>query len=270
MWWKSAVNRSFFLCLAAFRTRPSACDTRSRHCVRNVRCWLAFSLASALRSTASAAGRPVFVRRLHRYYNGVRLLTPMHHRLGLLAFPMRASRLFSLWPDMRSLRSGAFLSKVMWPSTPAERQHLALLSVPHMLTSHGYEKSRPPRFLSISWLDPTPHQIFALAVTDDYATLVTGRHATASAEIAMRISAESECEPVFFITVARWFSTACGPSLGRRSVVAGRPGFSPAVGVPRACRGIARPSGRSCLRRDDRTCTCAVPAVQQGAYRGRI
>src|SRR3974390_2552172 len=30
-----------------------------------------------------------FVRRLHRYYGGVRLLVPVHHRLRLLAFPMR-------------------------------------------------------------------------------------------------------------------------------------------------------------------------------------
>src|SRR5437764_14851061 len=30
------------------------------------------------------------VRRLHRYYGGVRLLGSVHHRLRLLAFPMRA------------------------------------------------------------------------------------------------------------------------------------------------------------------------------------
>src|SRR5215471_7198728 len=30
-----------------------------------------------------------FVRRLHRYYGGVRLLVSVHHRLRLLAFPMR-------------------------------------------------------------------------------------------------------------------------------------------------------------------------------------
>jgi len=44
--------------LAAFRTRSGVCDTLSRHCVRHVRHRFAFSLASALRSTASAAGRP--------------------------------------------------------------------------------------------------------------------------------------------------------------------------------------------------------------------
>src|SRR5262249_1138570 len=30
-----------------------------------------------------------FVRRLLSYYDGVRLLVPVHHRLRLLAFPMR-------------------------------------------------------------------------------------------------------------------------------------------------------------------------------------
>ena len=57
-WWKSAVNLSFFRCLAAPRTRSSAWDTLSRSCARRVRCWPAFPSAPALRSTGSAAGRP--------------------------------------------------------------------------------------------------------------------------------------------------------------------------------------------------------------------
>src|SRR5262245_44132425 len=36
------------------------------------------------------SGRTRLVRRLHSYYGGVRLLTLVHHRLRLLAFPMRA------------------------------------------------------------------------------------------------------------------------------------------------------------------------------------
>src|SRR5215468_12724651 len=42
MWCRSAVSFSSFLSLAAFRTRSSACDTRSRPCVRCVLCSLAF------------------------------------------------------------------------------------------------------------------------------------------------------------------------------------------------------------------------------------
>src|SRR5262244_3340442 len=55
MWCRSAVSFSSFLSLAAFRTRSSACDTRSRPWVRCVLCSLAFPLAPALCSTNSAA-----------------------------------------------------------------------------------------------------------------------------------------------------------------------------------------------------------------------
>src|SRR5215471_10379094 len=54
MWWKSAVNRYFFLSLATFRMRSSACDTLTRLCARHVLCWSAFPLVSALGSTGSA------------------------------------------------------------------------------------------------------------------------------------------------------------------------------------------------------------------------
>src|ERR1700737_126807 len=53
-WCKSDVNRSFFLCLAACRTRSSACDTLARSCARRVLCWSAFPLVSVLGSTGSA------------------------------------------------------------------------------------------------------------------------------------------------------------------------------------------------------------------------
>src|SRR6476469_8611432 len=56
MWWKSAVNFSFFLSFATFRMRSSACDTLSRLCVRYVLCCSAFRLVPALGSTSSAAG----------------------------------------------------------------------------------------------------------------------------------------------------------------------------------------------------------------------
>src|SRR6516165_8798397 len=58
MWWRSEVNCSFFLCLAAFRTRPNAWVTRARLCVRCVLCWSAFPLVPGLGSANSAAGRP--------------------------------------------------------------------------------------------------------------------------------------------------------------------------------------------------------------------
>src|SRR6478736_3945879 len=57
-WWRSAVNRSFFLSLAACRTRSSAWDTLARFCARRVLCWPAFPSAPALGSTGSAADCP--------------------------------------------------------------------------------------------------------------------------------------------------------------------------------------------------------------------
>src|SRR5437588_6040749 len=55
MWWKSAVNFSFFLSFATFRMRSSACDTLVQLCVRHVLCRSAFPLVPALCSTDSAA-----------------------------------------------------------------------------------------------------------------------------------------------------------------------------------------------------------------------
>jgi hypothetical protein len=61
-WWKSAVNFSFLLCLAACRMRSSACDALPRSCARRVLCWPAFPLVSALGSPGSAAdGSALFV-----------------------------------------------------------------------------------------------------------------------------------------------------------------------------------------------------------------
>ena len=53
-WWKSVVNLSFFRCLAACRTRLSACVTRARFCARCVLCSSVFLLVPALGSTGSA------------------------------------------------------------------------------------------------------------------------------------------------------------------------------------------------------------------------
>src|SRR5205823_2337639 len=69
------------------------------------------------------------VRQLHSYYGGVRLLVPVHHRLRLLAFPMRTVPLTQHLTARHETRdlpaSDAIPLHVMWPSTPAGRQHLA-------------------------------------------------------------------------------------------------------------------------------------------------
>ena len=55
IWWRSEVSFSFFFCLAACRTRLSACDTLTRFRARRVLCWSAFLLVPVLGSTGSAA-----------------------------------------------------------------------------------------------------------------------------------------------------------------------------------------------------------------------
>jgi hypothetical protein len=75
--------------VAACRMRSSACDTH----------FPVLSPARALLARIPLGPRPWLhqlrsgwhrlVRRLHSYYGGVRLPAPVHHRLRLLAFPMR-------------------------------------------------------------------------------------------------------------------------------------------------------------------------------------
>src|SRR5215472_7040359 len=57
--------------------------------------------------------------------------------------------------------SDAILLHVMWPLTPAGRQHLAL-TVPHMLPSSN-RKPSAPAMSDLSWLNPTPHAIAVYA-----------------------------------------------------------------------------------------------------------
>src|SRR5215470_1102699 len=86
---------------------------------------------------------------------------PVHHRLRFLTFPMRASRLCSLWPDMRPLRfrrvpfgrDGAFDPG----GATASR-----MAMPHMLPSTGSERLGL-RNVTSSWLNPPPHPITVYA-----------------------------------------------------------------------------------------------------------
>jgi hypothetical protein len=54
-----------------------------------------------------------FVRRL-QYYEGARLLVSLHHRLRLLAFPMRTVVLSTSQPDTRSPSFRCDPLHVMW------------------------------------------------------------------------------------------------------------------------------------------------------------
>src|SRR5215468_1947988 len=97
-WWRSEVNRSFFLSFAACRMRANACDTLSQSCAWRVliplgpRPWLHRLRSGLLR----------VVRRLHSYYSGVRPPASVRHRLRLLTFPMRTRAEHCPWPDAGS------------------------------------------------------------------------------------------------------------------------------------------------------------------------
>jgi hypothetical protein len=125
MWWESAVNRSFFLCLATCRMRSNACGTRSRSCARRVLCWPAFPLVSVLRTTGSAAdGSALFVG-----FNATTAESDVP-RPCIIGYGSSPSRYGPPWcghaGQTRDLPgSDAILLRVMWSLTPTGRQCLA-------------------------------------------------------------------------------------------------------------------------------------------------
>src|SRR5262250_3091086 len=86
---------------------------------------------------------------------------PVHHRLRLLTFPMRTSRLCSLWPDMRSLRFRRvpFGRDVAFDPGGATASRVA---IPHILPSTVPSVSASATFF-LSWLNPPPHPITVYA-----------------------------------------------------------------------------------------------------------
>src|ERR1700730_12586641 len=86
---------------------------------------------------------------------------PVHHRLRFLTFPMRASRLCSLWPDMRPLRFRRvpFGRDVAFDPGGATASRIA---IPHMLPSTVPSVSASAKLL-LSCLNPPPHPITVYA-----------------------------------------------------------------------------------------------------------
>src|SRR6476620_1756147 len=86
---------------------------------------------------------------------------PVHHRLRFLTFPMRTSRLCSLWPDMRPLRFRRvpFGRDVAFDPDGATASRIAM---PHMLPSTVPSVSASAKLL-LSWLNPPPHPITVYA-----------------------------------------------------------------------------------------------------------
>ena len=105
--------------------RSSVCVTPARHCVRSVLCQFAFPLASALRSTNSAADHSALFVDFTATMASSDFPRPCI--IGFGSSPSRcgppASSGDGQTRDLPS--SDAILLCVMWPSTPAGRQCLA-------------------------------------------------------------------------------------------------------------------------------------------------
>src|SRR4029078_5372413 len=171
MWWKSAVNLSFFLSLATCRMRSSACDTLARLCVRYVLCWSAFPLVPALRSTGSAAFRFAAARSgaggstLFAGFTATMARSDFSGSciIGYGSSPSRCG------PDtpapLRSnprpprFRCDPFARDVAFDPGRASAPRM---SVPHMLPS-SEGKPSAPALSDLSWLNPTSHAIAVYA-----------------------------------------------------------------------------------------------------------
>ena len=118
-----------------------AASTRRRYLGRN--------------STPNKAGRPA-AEAVER-----RAEAKVHHRPRFLTFPMRTSRLCSLWPDMRPLRFRRvpFGRDVAFDPGEATASRIAM---PHMLPSTVPSVSASAKLL-LSWLNPPPHPITVYA-----------------------------------------------------------------------------------------------------------
>ena len=120
------MNRSFPSSLAAVRTRSSPEDTLTRLGVRRVLARPVFSSVPSLGSTGSGFGRPTPFAGFPATMEGSDVLTPVHHRLRLITFPMW-TRARPLWPDARSPGSRAGSVRTCWGLRPRRAgQALAL------------------------------------------------------------------------------------------------------------------------------------------------
>src|ERR1700737_3412661 len=164
---------------------------------------------------------------------------PVHHRLRFLTFPMRTSRLCSLWPDMRPLRFRRvpFGRDVAFDPGGATASRIAM---PHMLPSTVPSVSASAKFF-LSWLNPTPHPITVYASHPPSPT--TAQHSLPGGALPpYRGRSFTETRQLRLTHRNRKFESI---SLQRRVRSEPRSGRSQAatLGVPRGLSPI-RPSGR--------------------------
>ena len=117
---------------------------------------------------------PGFVRRLPSYYSGVRPLTIVHHRLRLLAFPMRttATRVLSPWSTVRSPGSRTKSVCTCQGLRPRRADRALALACPSVLPSALRKTSAPEmrsfsRFNSLACALPCQRFADTLAEADE-------------------------------------------------------------------------------------------------------
>src|SRR5215471_11601542 len=167
---------------------------------------------------------------------------PVHHRLRFLTFPMRTSRLCSLWPDMRSLRFRRFPFGRDGTFDPGGAT-ASRIAMPHILPSTVPSVSASAT-LFLSWLNPPPHPITVYASHPPSPTTAqhslpggalppyrgrsfTGRTSSASPDalrprarirfpppLAPREAGEGEADPIRSLRSVRTLTTRV-PSTGR-------------------------------------------------------
>ena len=170
------MNFSFFLCLAACRTRSSAWVTRTRLSVRCVLCSPAFLLVPALGSTGSAAGRPALFVGFTATMAVSDFSRLVHHRLRLLAFPMRTRQHAHLrcWPTVRSPGSRTrerphMPGSATTPDRPGARDSAPVRVAFHSRNCVGI---RDDRSFAVQWLAyALPYRRFADILADACARL---------------------------------------------------------------------------------------------------
>ena len=123
--------------------RSSACDTVSRLCARPVLCWLAFPSASALGSTGSAADRSALFVGFPATVAESRLPTSVHHRLRLLAFPVRTRQSTCRWSVVGSPGSRARSFRTCQCLRPRRAVWALAISRPSVLPSVSGTTSAP-------------------------------------------------------------------------------------------------------------------------------
>ena len=155
--------------------RSSPGDTLARLCVRRVRGWLVFPLVPSLGSARSAPGCPALFAGFTATMDESDFSASVHHRLRLLAFPMRAvGPYWHRWSDWRSPGSRARSVRTCQVSSTTPGRPSACAGALVVLPSATRDSvgTRDQFSIAAQWLACTfPYRRFADTLADACARL---------------------------------------------------------------------------------------------------